>query len=280
MRVIHLGCPIISTSPLHFKFHFHHFILHGQINKIRSQLHMFWRISKSETIWIKFLIFSSPKLLPYFYFLFFFSVLVHQYSFFYLSSPSHTLSHIFSLTQSAVRPNHTFGPSTQFPLVIFDLQTLAATFDLPSRHAALRYVVSLRGAASPPAPPLLQKWSHPITSPSPFLSPVTSVIKVSPPLPPSPWPLDFRRPTALSKVRWEHPHYPSHPPRLQSLLLALRTISLSEHHGPPLLSVVVWPSPQLCLQVTPLVRTSTTSSLSLSLSYHDDLSSREATVPP
>jgi hypothetical protein len=69
------------------------------------------------------------------------------------------------------------------------------------------------------------------------------------------------------------------PPWLQSLL-TLKIISPSEHHLLPLLSVVMWPSPQLHLQVVPLVRTPTTSSLSLSLSYHDDLSSLGAATPP
>jgi hypothetical protein len=57
---------------------------------------------------------------------------------------------IFFIVELAVRPNRTFGPPTQFPLVIFDLLA-------------------------------------PIASPFPFLSPVTGIIKVPPPLSP---PLD------------------------------------------------------------------------------------------
>jgi hypothetical protein len=83
MWAIYLSCPVITTSSLdnakkikwlisviwfHFKFHFHHFILHDEMHKTRSHLHMFWRIFKSKTIWIKFLIFSNPKIIPYFYF--------------------------------------------------------------------------------------------------------------------------------------------------------------------------------------------------------------------
>jgi hypothetical protein len=37
--------------------------------KTRSHFHIFWRVFKSKIIWIKFLIFSSPKFLPCFYFL-------------------------------------------------------------------------------------------------------------------------------------------------------------------------------------------------------------------
>jgi hypothetical protein len=40
------------------------------------------------------------------------------------------LSVIF-FCRSAARPNHAFGPPTQFSLLIFDLQTLAPTFGLP-----------------------------------------------------------------------------------------------------------------------------------------------------
>jgi hypothetical protein len=128
---------------------------------------------------------KNPSL---FLFHFFFSVLARLYSFSNLSDPSHTLSHIFSLAQSAVRPNRAFSPSTQFPLVIFDLQTLAAAFGLPGCCTALRCVVCLwhHGAVSPPPPLPLKKWPHSITSPSLFLSPVTGDIEVPPPLPPFP----------------------------------------------------------------------------------------------
>jgi hypothetical protein len=121
-------------------------------------------------------------------FISFFSVLALQYSFSYLSRSSHTLSHIFSLVQSTVRPNRAFGPLTKFHLVIFDLQTPAAAFGLPSYHAALRYVIRLQHceAASPPPPLPLRKRSHPIASPSLFPSPITGAIQVALSLPSSP----------------------------------------------------------------------------------------------
>jgi hypothetical protein len=86
----------------------------------------------------------------------------------------------------------------------------------------------------------------------------------------------------------------THPLLLQSLLLAPRTISPSEHHWAPLLSVVVLPSLQLRLQVASMVRTPVTSSLSLSpspspslslslslsLNYHDNLPSPRTVMPP
>jgi hypothetical protein len=68
---------------------------------------------------------SFPILFP-----FFLSVLDHQYSFSYLFDPSHTLNHIFSPTQSIVQPNRAFGPPTQFPLAIFNLEMTIATFGL------------------------------------------------------------------------------------------------------------------------------------------------------
>jgi hypothetical protein len=94
----------------------------------------------------------------------------------------------FSLAQSVVQSNHTFGPSTQFPLVIFDFQTPDDAFGLPGHYAALHCVIRLRhrGAASPSPPLPLRKRSHPIASSSPFRSPVTNIIEVPPPLPPSP----------------------------------------------------------------------------------------------
>jgi hypothetical protein len=133
--------------------------------------------------------FQQPKNHSLYLFRFSFSVLARQYFFSYLSSLSYTLSYIFSLDQSTVRSNRAFCPPTQFPLVIFVIQTLAATFSLPAHRAALRRVIRLRhrGAASPPPPLPLRKWPHPIASLSPLLSPVTGAIEVPLPLPPSPW---------------------------------------------------------------------------------------------
>jgi hypothetical protein len=136
-------------------------LFYDKMNKIKYHLHIFWRNFKSETIWIKFSIFSSPKILPCFYLLFSFLFLACKYSFSYLSSSSHTLSHSFSS---------------------------ATTFGLPGRRAALRCIIHLWhcGVASPPLPLPLQKWPHPIAFPSPFPSFVSDAIEVPPPLPPSP----------------------------------------------------------------------------------------------
>jgi hypothetical protein len=111
--------------------------------------------------------FYQPKNPSLFLFPFFFSILTRRYSFSYLSDSSHTLSHIFSSVQSTVWLNHAFGPPTQFPLIIFNLKTLATSFGLPSR-TAIHYVIRLRhrGAASPPPPLPLRKWPHPKASPS------------------------------------------------------------------------------------------------------------------
>jgi hypothetical protein len=64
---------------------------------------------------MKFPIFSSPKILPYFisFFLFCFG---RQYSFSYLSSDLKLSAIFFSSAQLAVWPNCTFGPPTQFCL--------------------------------------------------------------------------------------------------------------------------------------------------------------------
>jgi hypothetical protein len=95
---------------------------------------------------------------------------------------------IFSSAQSTVRPNRAFSPLTQFSLDIFDLQPPATTFGLSGCRTAFHCVIYLWhcGAASPPPPLPLQKWLHPITSSSLFLSPVTGDIKVPLSLPPSP----------------------------------------------------------------------------------------------
>jgi hypothetical protein len=61
---------MIKSYNFHFKFYFHHFVLRDEMNEIRSRLHMFKRIFKSKIIWIKFPIFSSPKILACFYFFF------------------------------------------------------------------------------------------------------------------------------------------------------------------------------------------------------------------
>jgi hypothetical protein len=71
---------------------------------------------------------------------------------------------------------------------------------------------------------------------------------------------------------------PSVAPRSPLLFLSRVTHSPSEHHQPSLLNVVVWLFSQLHLQVMPLMRTSTT--YSLSPSYHDDLLVPEAAAPP
>jgi hypothetical protein len=96
---------------------------------------------------------------------------------FWLISYSHL--YFFLLVRSAVRPNRAFDPSTQFPLVIFDLETLVAAFDLLSCRAALHCVIRLwhYGAASPPPPLPLRKRPQPIASPSPFSFPVTGTIE-------------------------------------------------------------------------------------------------------
>jgi hypothetical protein len=167
------------------------------VNKIRSHLYIFWRIL-NKNIWIKILIFSGPKILTCFYLIFSFLFLpanIHSPIFL----PHLILSTIFFSAQSTVWSNHAFGPPTQFSLVIFNLQMPTATFSLLGQHDALCCVVRLRhrGAASPPPPLPLWKWPHHIASISPFSSTLTNVIKVPPPLSPSPWLHAFCRPTAL-----------------------------------------------------------------------------------
>jgi hypothetical protein len=100
---------------------------------------------------------QQPNNPSVFLFHFFFSVLSHQYFFSYLSGSSHTLNHIFLPTQLVVQLNCAFGPPTQFYLVIFDIQTPAATFRLPDRRARSslchpRLAPSSR-LASPSSPP-------------------------------------------------------------------------------------------------------------------------------
>jgi hypothetical protein len=215
-------------------------LFYDKMNKIKSHLHIFWRNFKSETIWIKFSIFSSPKILPCFYLLFSFLFLACKYSFSYLSSSSHTLSHSFSS---------------------------ATTFGLPGRRAALRCIIHLwhYGVASPHLLSLFPSKNDHTPSPSlPHFHPLY------------PTPLKFHRrclpplnrspSTALRPYKRSDESTPiihRTPPRHQSLLLTLGTISPSEHHWLPLLSAVMWPSPQLPLQVAPLVITLMTS-LSLS----------------
>jgi hypothetical protein len=140
--------------------------------------------------------FQQLKILSCFYFLFHFG----PPTFLLLSFwPISYFSHNFLSVQSPGRPNHAFDPSTQFPLVIFDLQTPVATFSLLGRRVALRCVIRLwhSGAASPPPPLPLQKQSHPIASPSSFPSPIIGAIQVPPPLPPSLSAFAFRCPMAL-----------------------------------------------------------------------------------
>jgi hypothetical protein len=128
--------------------------------------------------------FQQSKNTSLFLFYFFFSILACQYSFSYLLAYFILSAIFFSPVQSAVRPNRTFNSPTQLTLVIFDLQTSAATFDLPDCSAALCCIVRLRhrGASSSPLP--LRKWSHSIAFPSPFLSHVTDTIQVLPSLHP------------------------------------------------------------------------------------------------
>jgi hypothetical protein len=146
------------------------------MNKTRFHLYMFWRIFKSKTIWIKFLIFSSPKIISCFYF---FSILTCEHYFSYLCDPSHTLSHISSLGQSVVRSNRAFGLSTS------------------RRQPPLFAVSSAYDTVEPPRLLPFWKWLHPIVSPSLFLYPVTSAIELPPPLHSSPWLPTFHHPTAL-----------------------------------------------------------------------------------
>jgi hypothetical protein len=85
--------------------------------------------------------FQQPKNSSLFLFSFFFSVFACHYFFSYLSGPSHYLDHNFFADESAVRSNRVFGPPTQFPLVIFDLNMPTATFGHPGCRTALRCVV-------------------------------------------------------------------------------------------------------------------------------------------
>jgi hypothetical protein len=182
--------------------------------------------------------FQQPKNPSLFYFLFSFSVLACQYSFSYLSTNLILPAIFFSPSQSAVQSNCTFGPPTQFALVILDLQTPATAFDLPGHRVALRCVIHFqhRGAASPP-PSSPLKMVVPITSPSLFVH-----RRCLPPFdcPPSAALRSYKRcDKSTSIIHCAH--------RLQSLLLAFKTISPSEHHRPPLLSAIVWSSRQLRL---------------------------------
>jgi hypothetical protein len=240
------------------------------MNKARSHLHMFWRIFKSKIIWIKFLIFSSPKILSCFYVLFLPAS---------IPSPiflSHLiiLTIIFSAVESAVRSNRAFGPPTQFPLVIFDLNTPTATFGYPSRCATLRCVVHHwhHGAASPPLPPPLRKWSHPIASPSLFPTPATDAIEVPSPSALRPY---KRRDESTPIIHRTHPdsnlssRTEQSPHRSTTGHLCWASLyghfhssaSMWRHWWEPR-----WPPLSL--------------SLSLSMSYHDDLLSPGAVVPP
>jgi hypothetical protein len=128
----------------------------------------------------QFLIFSNPKILPYF--LFFFFVLARQYFFSYLSRPSRTLSHIFLPNQSAVWPTEPISFShLRLPDASRRLQT-----PRPPSYSSLCHLPQApwRHLASSLSSP--KKWMHPIASPSMFPSPVTDAIEVPPPLPPSP----------------------------------------------------------------------------------------------
>jgi hypothetical protein len=161
-----------------------------------------------------------------------------QYSFSYLSTNLILPAIFFSPSQSAVQSNCTFGPPTQFALVILDLQTPAAAFDLPGHRVALRCVIHFqhRGAASPP-PLLPSKNGRTHHLPFPVCPP-----SLSPPFdcPPSAALRSYKRcDKSTSIIHCAH--------RLQSLLLAFKTISPSEHHRSPLLSAIVWPSRQLRL---------------------------------
>jgi hypothetical protein len=121
-------------------------------------------------------------------------------------------------------------------------------------------VWSTFGTVEPPRLLPLWKWLHPIASPYLFLSLITYVIEVSPLLPPSHIKEGATRAPPLFTVPTMAP---ISPPRVRNHL-PLR--------APPAASVEhrrVWPSPQLRLQVAPLVRNPTASSFSLS--YHDDL---------
>jgi hypothetical protein len=63
--------------------------------------------------------------------------LAHQYSFSYLSGPSHILSHIFSLAQSAVWPNRAFNvPGRRATFVV---PSAFCTVELPCLHPIFLY---------------------------------------------------------------------------------------------------------------------------------------------
>jgi hypothetical protein len=159
------------------------------MNKITSHLHMFWWFFKSKTIWIKFPIFNSPKILPYFYFLFSFSVLAYQYYFSYLST---------NLIFPAIffhRPRQQFGPTTYSghrPNLLWSSSTspttvplfaVSSTFDTMELPRLLPLFPSKNGRTHRP---------H-----SPFSSPITGAIEVPPSLYPSLWLLTFCCPMTL-----------------------------------------------------------------------------------
>jgi hypothetical protein len=113
--------------------------------------------------------------------------------------PTHTLSNIF-LADPTIS---LFQPRTRAtnPISLGHLQPLDASRRLrpPWMSCQFRCVIRLRhhGAALPPPPLPLRKLPHPITSPSPFPSPIIGAIEVPPLLPPSSWPPAFRHLMAL-----------------------------------------------------------------------------------
>jgi hypothetical protein len=120
-------------------------------------------------------------------FLFFISVLAHQYPFSYLSGPSHTLSQFFaSPVSSSTQPRiQSTGAISFGHLRPPNASRCRLWPPRPSRRSSLCH--------PPPAP-----WSHlTITSASPFPSPVTSATEVPLSPPPSARPPAFLRPTAL-----------------------------------------------------------------------------------
>jgi hypothetical protein len=200
------------------------------MNKTRSHLHMFWNFFKSNTIWIKFAIFSSLKILLWFYFLFHFSLWP-------ISNPSPIfLAHLILLAIFFFTgPISTSDQPCTWPtdLISFDyLRPTAASCRFRPNWLPCHTLL----CHTPPAP-----WSCLAFSPSPppkMAAPYRFSVSISRSRSHSrsttaaPIPLTARLPPPYNPIKCVTivPSLSTTPTQLQSLLLAPGTISPSEHH--------------------------------------------------
>jgi hypothetical protein len=125
----------------------------------KTHLHMFYKkLNKNHLNQI--FNFQQPKN-PSLFFILFFLFCFGPPIFLLLSFSPISYSQPYFFYRTSLQ----FGPLSQFPLVIFDFQTLAVAFGRPGRRATLRCVICLRHRGDTSPPPSLPLKNGCTTSP-------------------------------------------------------------------------------------------------------------------